>query len=95
VEDRLARLQTMRRVTLEHMRRLEAPESRLVTSVLTGSIREGTDIDIPLHRRSVGVFDAPEQADPVFEVETARARRRGEEVEFLYVLVLVSRGHTL
>ena len=95
-QDRVARLETMRRVALEHMRRLEAHEPRLVGSVLTGSIRQGSDIDIHLYTDDpLGVFDALDQADLVFEVETARARKRGEEVEFLHVLVLDPRGHTL
>lgn len=94
--DRLVRLEIMRRVALEHMRRLEEHEPRLVGSVLTGSIREGSDIDIHLYTDDpLGVFDVLEQADLVFEVETARARKRGEEVEFLHVLVLDPRGHTL
>lgn len=95
-QDRESRLQAMRRVALEHMLLLAEHEPRLVGSVLTGSLREGSDIDIHLYTDDpLGVFDALEEADLVYEVETVRARKRGEEIEFLHVLVLAPCGQTL
>lgn len=94
--DRQKRLETMRRVALEYMRLLGEHEPRLIGSVLTGHIREGSDIDLHFYTDDpLGLYDALEEAGVSFEVETVTSRKRGEIMEFVHVYVLDPRGHTL
>ena len=95
-EDRARRLETMRRVALEYMQRFLEHEPRLIGSVLTGHIREGSDIDLHFYTDDpLGLYDAMEEAGMSFEVETVRSRKGGELMEFVHVYVLDPRGHTL
>ncbi len=94
--DRVFRLLTMRKVALDYMRLLQEHEPRLIGSVLTGHIREGSDIDLHFYTDDpLGLYEAMEEAGLTFEVETVRARKRGEVMEFVHVYVLDPRGHTL
>jgi len=95
-EDRAVRLQTMRRVALEYMHLLHEHEPRLIGSVLTGHIREGSDVDLHLYTDDpLGLYETMEQAGLTFEVETVRVRRRDADLEFVHVYVLDPRGQTL
>lgn len=90
------RLASMRAIALEYMRMLEEHEPRLIGSVLTGHIRQGSDIDLHFYTDDpLGLYDQLEQAGVAFEVETVRARKRGELMEFVHVYVLDPRGQTL
>ena len=95
-QDRARRLESMRRVALDYMRRFAEHEPRLIGSVLTGHIREGSDIDLHFYTDDpLGLYEAMEEAGLAYEVETVRARKRGEVMEFVHVYVLDPRGHTL
>ncbi len=94
--DRAVRLQSMRRVALNYMHLLHEHEPRLIGSVLTGHIREGSDIDLHLYTDDpLGLYEAMEEAGLVFEVETVRVRKREADLEFVHVYVLDPRGQTL
>lgn len=79
-EEHAVRLETMRRSALEVMERLQAMHPRLIGSVWTGHIRQGSDIDINVYCDEVEpVLEALAEWAP--EVVIVRAK----EAEFVHV----------
>lgn len=87
-ENRTARLQQMRTRALEVMRELCMFSPRLIGSVATGHIRQGSDIDLQLFADDV---DAPEQLLKemgwVYERRDVQIRRGNEWYDYLHLLV--------
>lgn len=87
-ERRHENLREMRLEALRVMRILRAFRPRLIGSVMTGHIRQGSDIDLHVFSDSIEAV-ASTLADEgfVFEVERKRVRKHGEERVFTHVHV--------
>jgi len=85
-EARLDRLHEMRQSALVLMRKLKRFRPRLIGSVLTGHIRQGSDIDIHLFSDSFStVTDVLEQAGLPYETEHKRVVKHGEARLFTHL----------
>lgn len=82
------KLLEMRLDALRIMRMLERYRPRLIGSVLTGHIRDGSDIDIHVFSDSLegiaGIFD---EEGVAYHVERKRVRKHGEERVFTHIHV--------
>lgn len=87
-ERRTANLREMRLEALRMMRILRAFRPRLIGSVMTGHIRQGSDIDLHVFSDSVEAVAAALAGEGyVFEVERKRVRKQGEERIFTHIHV--------
>lgn len=85
---RADRLLAMRIAALDMLRLLAAFRPRLIGSVLTGHIRQGSDIDLHLFSDSVeAVAHALDQHAFQYDIEHKRVRKAGEERVFHHVHV--------
>jgi hypothetical protein len=85
---RTENLRQMRIEALRVMRILNSTRPRLVGSVLTGHIRQGSDIDIHVFSDSVEAVCAALEAEGlVHDVERKRVRKHGEEKNYTHVRV--------
>ena len=85
-EQRHANLQAMRLGALRLMRMLAPFRPRLIGSVLTGHIRQGSDIDLHLFSETVeAVTHALDLEGVVYDVERKRVRKQGEERVYTHV----------
>jgi hypothetical protein len=81
-------LRAMRLAALAMMERLERFRPRLIGSVLTGHIRQGSDIDIHVFSDSLeGVGHALEQHGLPFEVQRKLVRKNGESRTYVHMHV--------
>ncbi len=79
-------LQSMRLVALRIMRMLERFKPRLIGSVMTGHVRQGSDIDIHLFSDSVDAITlALDEQMLFYDVEKKRVRKHGEERVFTHI----------
>lgn len=84
-EGREQRLAEMRRVALQMMELLEEFSPRLIGSVWTGHIRQGSDVDLNLYGDSQEAISfLLEEAMIPFEMERVHSRKAGHEREFLH-----------
>ncbi|QDU89809.1 hypothetical protein Pla175_32050 [Pirellulimonas nuda] len=87
-DQRTVNLQTMRLAVLQMMRLMARFRPRLIGSVLTGHVRQGSDIDLHLFSNSMqavtGVLD---QQGLVYDVERKQVRKNGQEQVFRHVHV--------
>lgn len=85
---RTDKLQDMRVEGLRYMRMLAKFRPRIIGSVLTGFIRQGSDIDIHVFSNSIesicGVLDSE---GVEFDVENKRVRKHGEERVFTHFYI--------
>jgi len=87
-ESRNANLRDMRLEALRIMRLLARFRPRLIGSVLTGHIRQGSDIDLHVFSDSVEAVAATlEREGAVFDIERKRVVKQGEERTFVHVHV--------
>jgi hypothetical protein len=87
-ENRSQNLREMRLEALHLMRRLARFRPRLIGSVLTGHVRQGSDIDIHVFSDSVeAVTLALDEDGVVYDVERKRVRKHGEERIFTHIHV--------
>jgi hypothetical protein len=87
-ESRFVRLREMRVAALGLMQRLERFRPRLIGSVLTGHIREGSDVDVHVFSDSVeAVCHALEQEARTFEVQRKLVRKHGEATTYVHIHV--------
>jgi predicted HD phosphohydrolase len=87
-ENRSHNLREMRLEALHLMRRLSRFRPRLIGSVLTGHVRQGSDIDIHVFSDSIeAVTLALDEDGVVYDVERKRVRKHGEERIFTHVHV--------
>lgn len=85
---RTDRLLEMRLAALRVMRLLAAYRPRLIGSVMTGHVRQGSDIDIHVFADSLaGVTGALDSVGLVYDVERKRVKKHGEERVFTHVHV--------
>lgn len=85
-ERRTADLLAMRLDALRLMRILEHFRPRLIGSVLTGHIRQGSDIDLHLFSDSLeAVTGALDREGMVYDVERKRVRKQGEERVYTHI----------
>ena len=85
-ESRLENLLAMRLEALRVMRLLERFKPRLIGSVLTGHVRQGSDVDLHVFTSSVdAVVTALADAGYDCDVERKRVRKHGEERVFTHV----------
>ncbi len=85
-EGRTDRLRRMRIDALRMMRLLERFRPRLIGSVWTGHIREGSDIDLHLFADSLAsVTNTLNEAGYVYEVEHKRVRKHNQERVFTHI----------
>ena len=85
---RLDNLMTMRIAALRMMRLLARFRPRLIGSVLTGHVRQGSDIDIHLFTDSLAlVTDTLGELEMPHEVEQKRVVKHGEARVFMHVHV--------
>lgn len=85
-ESRRDNLLEMRLEALRLMRLLARFRPRLIGSVWTGHVRQGSDIDIHLFSDSLEAITAALEADgSIFDVERKRVRKHGEERVFTHV----------
>lgn len=99
-DKRTTNLRTMRFAALAMMERLERFRPRLIGSVLTGHVRQGSDVDIHLFADSVeGVGHILEQHGLPYSIERKLVRKNGEsrtythihvETEFTFELTIYS-----
>jgi predicted HD phosphohydrolase/predicted nucleotidyltransferase len=81
-------LRDMRLEALRMMRILRRFRPRLIGSVMTGHIRQGSDIDIHLFADSLeGVTAALDAEGFVYDVEHKRVRKHGEERTYVHIHV--------
>lgn len=79
-------LREMRLEALRLMRVLRRYRPRLIGSVMTGHVRQGSDIDLHLFADGVeGVTAALEAEGIVYDVERKRVRKHGEERVFTHI----------
>ena len=79
-------LQAMRLVALRIMRLLERFKPRLIGSVMTGHIRQGSDIDIHLFSDSVDAITlALDEQMLFYDIERKRVTKHGEERIFTHI----------
>jgi hypothetical protein len=87
-EARSNNLRAMRLAALAMMERLERFRPRLIGSVLTGHVRQGSDIDVHLFADSVeGVGHVLEQHGLPFMVQRKLVRKNGENRTYTHVHV--------
>jgi len=87
-EQRVANLREMRLEALRIMRLLHKYRPRLIGSVMTGHIRQGSDIDLHVFSDSIeGVTGALDAEGLVYDVERKHVRKQGEERTFTHVHV--------
>ncbi len=85
---RIDKLREMRLNALRLMRLLSRYRPRLIGSVLTGHIREGSDIDLHVFSDSLeGIAGILDGEGVVYEVERKRVRKQGEERVFTHIHV--------
>ncbi|MCA9264284.1 MAG: HD domain-containing protein [Planctomycetales bacterium] len=85
-ERRTANLLEMRVAALSVMRTLERFRPRLIGSVMTGHVRQGSDIDIHIFTDHVeSVTALLDQEVAVYDVERKRVRKQGEERVFTHI----------
>ena len=85
---RTVNLREMRLEALRLMRILQRYRPRLIGSVLTGHIRQGSDIDIHVFADNIeGVTGALDAEGLVYDVERKRVQKHGEERVFTHVHV--------
>jgi predicted nucleotidyltransferase len=85
---RVSTLRDMRVEALRLMRKLARFRPRLIGSVRTGHVREGSDIDIHIFSDSVAlVTDALEEFGLTYDVEHKRVIKLGEERTFTHIHV--------
>lgn len=85
---RTANLRDMRLEALRVMRILARFRPRLIGSVMTGHVRQGSDIDLHVFCDSVeAVAGALDDEGLVFDVERKRVRKQGEERVFTHIHV--------
>jgi hypothetical protein len=85
---RIANLRNMRLAALAMMERLERFRPRLIGSVLTGHIRAGSDVDLPVFADNAeSVAHALEQHGLPYEIERKLVRKHGESQTFTHVHV--------
>jgi len=87
-EQRNENLQDMRLEALRMMRILRCFRPRLIGSVMTGHVRQGSDIDLHVFSDSVeAVTLVLDEEGLVYDVERKRVRKHGEERVFTHVHV--------
>ncbi len=87
-ESRSQNLRQMRLEALSLMKRLARFRPRLIGSVLTGHVRQGSDIDLHVFSDSVeAVTLALDEDAKVYDVERKRVRKGGEERIFTHIHV--------
>jgi predicted HD phosphohydrolase len=87
-EQRTVNLQEMRLEALRMMRILRRFRPRLIGSVLTGHVRQGSDIDLHVFSDSVeSVALTLDSEGIVYDVERKRVRKYGEERIFTHIHV--------
>ena len=87
-DQRTTNLLEMRLEALCMMRVLCKFRPRLIGSVLTGHVRQGSDIDLHLFSDSIeAVAGALDQQGMVYDIERKRVRKQGEERVFTHVHV--------
>lgn len=87
-DQRSQNLREMRLSALRLMRLLRRFRPRLIGSVLTGHIRQGSDIDLHVFSDSVeAVTAALDEEAMVYDVERKRVRKLGEERIFTHIHV--------
>lgn len=87
-EQRTVDLREMRLLALHVMRLLQRFRPRLIGSVLTGHVRQGSDIDIHVFSDSLEAVTAVlDQEGLSYEVERKRVRKQGEERIFTHLHV--------
>ncbi len=85
-DERGKRLRDMRLEALRMMRLLCGYRPRLIGSVLTGHVRQGSDIDLHLFSDSVSAVSAAlEREGIVHEIERKQVRKQGEERIFVHI----------
>ena len=83
---RTDRLMEMRMEALRMMRSLARFRPRLIGSVLTGHIRQGSDIDLHVFAESSApVAAALDREGIVYDVEKKRVRKGGEETTYTHI----------
>ncbi len=88
-EDRTRKLQEMRLEALRLMRLLWRFRPRLIGSVLTGHVRQGSDVDLHVFSDSVeAVTLALDEVGAVYDVQRKRVRKHGEERVFTHIHIL-------
>jgi len=87
-DSRTAKLRDMRLEAYRLMRLLHRARPRLIGSVLTGHVRQGSDIDIHVFSDSVDSVTAVlDQQGVVYDVERKRVRKHGQQRTFTHVHV--------
>lgn len=87
-DGRTHRLRSMRLAALRMMRRLELFRPRLIGSVLTGHIRDGSDIDLHVFSDSTEAITHLLDVDGrSYEVERKQVRKQGEEQVYTHIHV--------
>jgi predicted HD phosphohydrolase/predicted nucleotidyltransferase len=87
-QQRTDNLRDMRLEALRMMRFLRRYRPRLIGSVMTGHIRQGSDIDLHVFSDSIeGVTGALDAEGFVYDVERKRVQKHGEERIFTHVHV--------
>lgn len=87
-DSRTAELQAMRLAALRMMRRLAPFRPRLIGSVLTGHVRQGSDIDLHLFSDSAEAITHLLDADGLsYQVERKQVKKQGEERIFTHIHV--------
>jgi hypothetical protein len=85
---RTANLREMRLEALRLMRLLRRFRPRLIGSVMTGHIRQGSDIDLHVFSNSAEAVGAVlDQESLVYDIERKRVRKQGEERTFTHIHV--------
>lgn len=85
---RVDKLREMRLDALRLMRLLSRYRPRLIGSVLTGHVREGSDIDIHVFSDSLeGIAGILDEEGVPYHVERKRVRKHGEERVFTHIHV--------
>jgi hypothetical protein len=88
-DDRTDNLLDMRLAALSMMRRLTPFRPRLIGSVLTGHIRQGSDIDLHVFADTAeAVTHALDQDGLIYTVERKQVRKHGEERVFTHVHIV-------
>ena len=87
-DSRTNKLRDMRLAALAMMERLERFRPRLIGSVLTGHVRQGSDVDIHVFADSVeGVGHILEQHGLTFSIERKLVRKAGEARTYTHIHV--------
>jgi hypothetical protein len=87
-ERRLENLRQMRLEALRLMRILRTFKPRLIGSVMTGHVRQGSDIDLHVFSDSAeAVAAALDQQGMSYAIERKRVRKHGEERSFTHIHV--------